>query len=143
MAKGPNEWERNAVAEDMIQKIVEKNPSKFGHIDTTAIGCVQIINKDKPATADWDAKIIGFPMPELMFSSKAYLIWFHRSTWDSKDDASKSIMLAEQLLKIKDEFDGGLNSEDVKGHGCLMKAFGIHYRSNPSVPDLSTVENAF
>lgn len=137
MPKEQPTWELNKDADDMVAKIVERNPEKFGHVDATQIGIAMIAGKDPPDSQDWDAKISGIVQPESLFSKKTYVIWFFKSTWEKYDKRQRSAMLFRQLVRIPDEFDGKLLKEDLKDCRALVKAFGLDYMSSPNLPDLT------
>lgn len=142
MAQEQPEWEIMADAEAMIKKMVENNPSKFGHIDAGIVGVAAIANKPKPEGAE-DCKIKGVKEPESLWSSKQYVIFFHKDTWDKYNKAQRSFMLAKMMLRISDECDGKVMPEDLKDMVALVKGWGVNYMTNPNIPDLSEEKQAF
>ena len=137
MPKEQPVWELNGEAEAMVVRIVERNPEKFGHVDATQIGIAMIVGKEPPDSQDWDAKISGIVEPERLFSKKAYVIWFFKSTWEKYDKRQRSAMLFRQLSRISEEFDGKLLKVDLTDCRVLVKAYGLDYMTNPKLPDLT------
>jgi hypothetical protein len=137
------EWEINEEAEQLVAKLVEMYPEKFGHISADAIGCAQITNKDKSESADWDSKINGITEPVGLYTPKRYIIWWHKDTWDKFAPAQKSVEIVSNLLRIPDPMDGSLLKQDLKDHKCLVRSWGVDYKNNVNLPDLAEVKQVF
>ena len=130
-------WEINGEAEEMVSKIVELNPEKFGHVDPEQIGAAMIVGKDPPDSQDWDAKLAGIKQPELIFSKKTYVIKFFKATWEKYDKKQRSAMLFKMLSRIPEDFDGTVLKEDLHDCRILVRKFGLDYMASPSLPDLT------
>lgn len=123
-------------AEAIIASLVDKYPERFGHVDASAIGCVEITGKDKPESQDWDAKISGIKAPLSTFASKVYVIEFFKKTWDDYAPQQRQFMLFRMLAQIPEKFDGGSAKIDLKDMRCLVKKFGVNYMERVDLPDL-------
>ena len=143
MAQAEPVWELLKEADDMVAKLVQKYPEKFGHIDPEVIGCAAIGGKTKPEGQTWDAKLGGIREPEALWSKKTYCSQFYKSTWDTYDARQRAAMLFKLLVRIPDESNGKVLPEDLKDCYCLVKAFGPDYMKNPSLPDLLDQKQAF
>lgn len=143
MAQVKPEWEIVDEAEKMIETLCDLYPEKLGHISQKGIGCAAVINKDQPATQEYDAKLIGVGEPINLFCDKQYIISFYKKTWDSYSQAQRSVMIMKQLLRIPEETDGSVLKEDLKDVKCLVKAFGIDYMDSLTLPDLTASKHSF
>jgi hypothetical protein len=143
MAQLKPEWEIVKEAETLVERLCELYPEKLGHIDPGTIGCAMITNKDRPDSADWDFKLIGVRDPVSLYSSKQYVIWFHKNVWDVYEKKQKAMMIMRALLKIPEDLDGSVVAEDLKDIKCLVRTWGVDYMTNPNLPDLSDVKQVF
>lgn len=143
MAQLKPEWEIIKEAEQLVERLCELYPEKLGHIDPGTIGCAAIVNKDRPDSADWDHKLKGIKEPESLYSSKQYVIWFHKNTWDAYDKKQRAMMIMRALLRVPEEPDGSVVSEDLKDIKCLVRTFGVDYMNNPNIPDISDLKQVF
>jgi len=136
MPKVQPTWSLNDEADKMVTQLVQRNPDLFSHIETARLGCAMVVGKEPADNQDWDAKISGIQEPEVMFSSKTYVLWFFESTWKKYTKAQRSAMLFRQLTRITPDFDGKLLKEE---HTCrlLAKAFGLDYIERQDLPDLT------
>lgn len=140
MATVKPEWELSRDAEQLVSKLKEKYPTKFGHITVDQVGCAMITNKDKPDSQEWIAKITGVVDPVTIYCSKKYIIQFYRSSWDALTPAQKSAVIFQQMCKIPDDPDGKLNTEDLKDIKCMVKSLGVDYINRLDLPDLALDE---
>jgi hypothetical protein len=132
-------WEIHEAAENLVKRLCDLYPERLGHISNNTVGCVAITNKDKPVTGE-DSRIRGVRMPEQLFCQKKYVITFFCSCWDEYSPAQRSIMLMKNLLRIPDTEDGpdgSVLSETLKDNRCLVKAFGVDYMENTTLPNLA------
>ena len=136
MPKDKPEWAFVPEADEMVAKLVAKYPEKFGHIDPARVGCCMICGKEPPEAQDWDCQIGGVREPFVLFSTKTYLLWFFKCTWERYNKRQRCAMLFRQMVRISEEFDGKLLKEDLHDCRCLVKAFGVSYMDNPNLPDL-------
>ena len=136
-------YEENQEAYDILQKIAENNPEVFGTIDLSTIGVCIITNKDRPeatANAGKRLKMYGVKDGAQLWSKKKYIVEIYRDVWDSSNIAMKSNIMVEVLYSIPPETqDGATLKEDLIDRTIMIKNFGLGYKDNPSVPDL-TVE---
>jgi Putative phage metallopeptidase len=123
-------------ADEVVLKLVQKYPEKFGHIDPTLVGCVAVTGKNKPEGQEWDIKVHGIKAPLSIFSSKIYVLEFFMTTWENYTPVQRQYMIFKTLVRIKDTFDGALDKEDLKDCRCLVKKFGVSYMDKPDLPDL-------
>jgi len=141
--KAVPEWEVLDAGQDKIKELCDMYPEKIGHIDPAKIGVTVITNKDRGEGQDWDAKIIGITAPASLFSSKTYIIYMNKNTWDTYAPAQRSAMIMFNLLKVPDPMDGSLLKEDLKDQKCMVKAWGVDYMDNPNLPDISATKQVF
>lgn len=123
-------------ADELVLKLVQKYPDKFGHIDPSLVGCIVVTGKNKPESQDWDVKIHGIKAPLTIFSSKVYVFEFYKQTWENYSPVQRQYMLFKSMVRIKDSFDGSLDKEDLKDCRCLVKKFGVAYMDKADLPDL-------
>jgi predicted metallopeptidase len=136
------EWEIVKEAEDIVARLCELYPDKLGHVNHEVVGCAQMINKEKPDSAPL-AKIMGVKSPLSLYSTKQYVVAFHKNTWDSLTHPQKSVLVMSMLLRIPDDSDGGLLAEDLKDLKVLVRAFGVDYIDSPKLPDLTADKYIF
>ena len=136
-------WELVKEADDMVAKLCEMYPEKFGHIDATMIGCAAISGKEKPESQRWDGKISGIKPPASLWSKKVYCIHFFKTTWDQYDETHRAAMLFRLLTQVSEECDGKVLPEDLKDSYCLVKAFGCDYMKSPGLPNLVSAKQVF
>lgn len=137
MAQIKPEWQIVKEAEDIVARLAELYPEKFGHIDPSIIGCAMITNKDRPDSADWDFKIKGVKEPESLYSTKQYVIWFHQNIWDAFSRKQRVLTMIKALKSIPEEPDGSLLKEDLKDWRDLVSRYGVDYMNDPNIPDFT------
>lgn len=133
------EWAISGEAQDIVSKLCQLYPERFGHIMSDSIGCIGMMNKDKGENKK-DSKIKGIKMPESLFCSKIYIIEFFQNSWEEYTPAQRAAMLIKNLDRIPDTEDGPDGSvlpEDLKDNRTLVKGWGVDYMDNPQLPDLS------
>jgi len=136
-------WEILDEGQKLVVTLCDMYPEKLGHVTPDKIGVAVITNKDKTETQEWDARMVGVTAPASLFSSKMYIIYMNKNTWDNYSPAQRSAMLMYNLLKIPDPMDGSMVKEDLKDHKCMVKAWGVDYIDNPALPDLATTKQTF
>lgn len=144
MAQLKPEWAISNMAQDIVHKLCQLYPERFGHIDPHTIGCVSLINKEKKDTQP-DSKIRGIKAPESLFCQKMYIVSFYQSCWDEYTPAQRSAMIMKNLDRIPDTEDGPDGSvmpEDLKDNRTLVAGWGVDYMANPSLPDFSSSKQA-
>jgi len=137
------EWEILDAGQDLIKALCNIYPEKIGHIDPSKVGVAVITNKDRGETQEWDGRMVGITAPASLFSSKLYIIYMNKNTWDTYNPAQRSMMIMRHLLRIPDPSDGSIIKEDLKDLKCLVKMWGVDYMENPSLPDISTTKQTF
>jgi hypothetical protein len=143
MAQEKPIWEINKDAQDIVVKLVDMYPEKLGHVQPESIGCAMITNKDQPKGADWDCKLIGVTEPQSLFSSKQYILYWYKNTWEKYNKAQRVMMLMAKLLRIPQDPDGSVIKEDLKDIKCLVRKFGVDYMDSDTLPDLSEEKQLF
>jgi predicted metallopeptidase len=143
MAQIKPEWEIVKEAEEIVSRLCELYPDKLGHINPEAIGCAQVINKEKPDSSATLAKIVGIKAPVSLYCTKQYVIAFFKNTWDELNKPQKSVLIMSMLLRIPDDSDGGILAEDLKDLKVLVRAFGVDYLDSPRLPDLTADKYVF
>lgn len=130
-------------AEQMIVKICDLYPDKFGHIDPNVIGVAAITNKNRPDSQAFDSSMVGIKPPITLYTQKRYIIYFFKNIWDGYTPAQKGFMLIAKLSRIDEELTGKVLPEDLKDVKCLVKAFGVDYLNNPHLPDPLDMKQIF
>lgn len=137
------EWEILNDGETLSKNLCDVYPEKLGHIDPTKVGVAVITNKDRGDTQEWDSKMVGITPPASLFSTKQYVIYTNKNTWDSYTPAQRSVMIMRHLLRIPDPADGSIAKEDLKDLKCLVRAWGVDYMESPQLPDISVMKQTF
>lgn len=137
------EWEILDEGQSLIKTLCDMYPEKLGHIDPDKVGVAAITNKDKSETQEWDARMVGVTTPASLFSSKSYILYMNKNTWEGYTPAQRSVMIMRHLIRIADPMDGSIIKEDLKDIKCLVRAWGVDYMENPALPDISTTKQTF
>lgn len=143
MSQAEPVWELHGEADAVVAGLVQMYPEKFGHIDPEVVGCAAITGKDKPDSQAWDAQIEGIKEPSALWSKKIYCIKFYKATWDSYNKNQREAMIFRNLVRIADECNGKILTEDLKDCYCLVKSFGLDYMKNPNLPSLLEQKQVF
>ncbi len=138
-------YEELKEANDIMDKIIVNNPNIFGVINPNKIGVAIIPNKDRPdsqAKAEKRFGIKGVTGADKLWSTKDYIVEIFNDVWTSANHAMRSNIMCDVLRRIPtDEPDGTLLKEDLHDLRIMISEFGMHYKDNPNVPDLTDEAN--
>ncbi|MFA5759229.1 MAG: putative metallopeptidase [Clostridia bacterium] len=127
---------------DIASSIIEKYPEMFAGIDIEKVKCVKITNKDRPESKSQRWEVDAVKMPALLDSPYAYYFTVWHSDWEEMDSVHKQLLVAEMLHSIpqKDDSEGKVNANDVKGYASMIRTFGVDYLDNPDAKDILTTD---
>lgn len=130
------EFELMNDAQEMVVKLCDMYPEKFGHIEPKLVLVAAITNKPQPQGQGYDSTIVGIKPPITLCTDKRYIIHFYKNVWEGYTDACRALLIASKLLRIDDDCSGAVLPEDLKDVRCLVKTFGTDYHNDPSAPDI-------
>ncbi|MFA5599859.1 MAG: putative metallopeptidase [Phenylobacterium sp.] len=121
----------------IAERLTVKYPEVFGGIDTSAIKCVAIVNKDrKPDKKLWEIRAVTAPIT--MDCKYNYYIIIYLQDWAEMDDKRKAMLIANILQAIPNdvEKEGSVNPPDLKDYAIMVRTFGVDYLDRSDIPDI-------
>ena len=117
----------------IIEKLVEKYPEVFDHIDPERVACKAINNKKKPAKRlAWEIKAI--PEYAINDCKYSYYVIVYLDYWNELPEKIKNRLVADVLFAIPDE-EGKVKTFDFRAYNPIVRAFGIDYLEDESGDD--------
>lgn len=136
MAKEKPQYEIVEGFTDLLDRAINNNEDRFGHIDPKMIRMAQITNKEPPECGP-QFKIIRINNPVALVCPYRYMVVTWQQVWDEFSEDRKALMVFDILLSLEpDEEEPKLIAPDIKAHGTMLRTFGVDYMDNPSLKNL-------
>lgn len=119
----------------MTNKLIEKYPEKFSHIDPEWV-IAYSSNKDKPEKKTKPYDMAGESEPMSFTNTKKYFVMFHNGEWEARDESSKLALVFSALVRIPVDDSGKIGSLDYRDQNIMVRTFGPDWQMRGSVPHL-------
>jgi len=118
---------------EKANKLVQKYPDLYSHVDADAVKCLAINNKDRSEKGRlWEIKAIPeYALPDCAFS---YYVIIFLKDWVEMPEKIKNRMVAAIMYAIPDE-EGKIRTFDLRDFGPMVRTFGVDYLENEDGQD--------
>jgi len=140
MAQIKPEWEVISEWDALVQKIQEKFPEHFDHVDPTLIIAYKCTNKTKPEGKTKLYDMSGQTEPEAFTNSKKYFVKMFHDVWDIMDERNRLLIVFSALSRIdKEKPDSGkVAGFDLHDQSFMARTFGVDWATRSDVPNILT-----
>jgi len=118
---------------DTGNKLIQKYPDLYSHVDMDVVKCLAINNKERTEKGRlWEIKAIPeYALPDCPY---AYYVILYLQDWVEMSDKIKNRLVASILYAIPDE-EGKVRTFDLKDFGPMIRTLGVDYLENEDGPD--------
>ena len=133
MAQVKPTYEEVTEFSDIAEKLVQKYPDLYSHIDSNIIKCLAINNKERPDSRKlWEIKALPeYALPDCPYAYYA-IIYLH--DWSEMTEKIRNRLIATILYAIPDE-EGKVRPFDYRNFGPMVRTLGIDYLEDEEGPD--------
>jgi hypothetical protein len=89
-------WELDTEAKMIAEKLIEKYPQLFRHIDVEKICFVRILNKKSTIPT----KVEGVKFPASIYCNNVYFVNVYNDCWATLETAHRNLAIAQALYSI-------------------------------------------
>jgi len=140
MAQIKQEWEIINEWDGLVQKVIEKFPEHFDHVDLSLIIAYKCTNKPMPEGKTKLYDMSGQTEPEAFTNSKKYFVKMFHDVWDIMDDRNRLLIVFSALSRIdKEKPDSGkVSGFDLHDQSFMVRTFGPDWATRSDVPNILT-----
>jgi len=135
------EWQVCPETKDLIEKLVEKFPTVFTHVNTDHISCIIATGGQAPQQGNALAKIstINSKVKTATGTPYDFILEVYEANWYEQDLRQKQAIVFHELMHIdpdSEEDAPKLRKHDLEDFYQIMNVWGIDYLHNSQLPDL-------
>ena len=118
----------------MVRKLIDLNPEKFGHIDPLVLRMVAITNKEPSYV--WKVQPVKNPVA-IFCKDVRFIVKVFQSIWETYSEDQKGLVILDMLLSLEpDEEEPKIIPFNLSDHADMIKTFGVNYLDNPEIRNL-------
>lgn len=133
MAQVKATYEESTEAKEVAEKLIEKWPDHYGHIDLDKVKFLAINNKNrKEGKKMWEVRAIpDFALTDCPYT---HYVVIYLQDWVELSQKFRNLLMADILFAIPDE-EGKVKPFDLKGYSPVIRTFGPDFMESDDTLD--------